>query len=47
MKRGDKVMWKGRVYDYGYVGGEGDAIIYNEGECNMQGRVLIVCFTLV
>lgn len=34
--RGEKVVWGGHVYDYGYKGQTGKAIIYNEGECNMQ-----------
>lgn len=37
-ERGDKVMYlpEGKVYDFGYYGGTGKLIIYEEGECNMQ-----------
>lgn len=31
----------GKVYDFGYVGGTGKAIIYNEGEHNMQDSYAI------
>lgn len=36
--RGDKVLYlpDGRVYDFGYIGQKGHAIIYGQGECNMQ-----------
>jgi hypothetical protein len=35
---GDKVFFEGdnRIYDFRYIGQEGHAIIYEEGECNMQ-----------
>lgn len=35
---GDKVIFTpdGKVYDFGYIGGTGKAIIYEEGECNGQ-----------
>jgi hypothetical protein len=37
-ERGDKVVYipDGNVYDFGYMGPMGDAIIYKEGERNMQ-----------
>ena len=38
-KRGDKVVLNGRTYDFGYMGQTGLAIIYEEGECNMQDSV--------
>ncbi len=36
--RDRKVLYKpdGKVYDFGYVGGTGKAIIYNQGERNGQ-----------
>jgi hypothetical protein len=36
--RGQKVIYipENKVYDFGYVGGTGKAIIYEEGEQNMQ-----------
>jgi len=36
--RGDKVVFllDGRIYDFGYMGATGKAIIYEEGEMNMQ-----------
>ena len=40
-KRGDKVLFKGETYDFGYIGSEGYLIIYNEGECNMQDAVAV------
>jgi hypothetical protein len=33
---GDKVVYEGKVYDYGYLGQTGKAIIYEEGCHNMQ-----------
>lgn len=35
---GEKVVYlpDGRVYDFGYYGQKGKAVIYEEGECNMQ-----------
>jgi hypothetical protein len=35
---GEKVVYRpeGKVYDFGYMGQTGKAIIYDEGECNMQ-----------
>lgn len=37
-RSGDKVVYRpeGKVYDFGYYGQTGKAIIYNEGERNMQ-----------
>jgi hypothetical protein len=36
--RGEKVVFlpDGRTYGFGYMGQTGKAIIYEEGECNMQ-----------
>jgi hypothetical protein len=36
LEEGDKVLYKGEVYDFGYIGGTGKAILYYEGERNMQ-----------
>jgi hypothetical protein len=35
---GDKVLYLGdrRIYDFGYISQTGHAVIYEEGECNMQ-----------
>lgn len=35
---GDKVLYllDRRIYDFGYIGQTGLAVIYKEGECNMQ-----------
>ena len=37
-KPGEKVLLlpENKVYDFGYMGQTGKAIIYNEGECNGQ-----------
>lgn len=37
-KPGDKVLFNRdkRIYDFGYIGATGKAIIYEEGERNMQ-----------
>jgi hypothetical protein len=37
-QRGDKVIYipENKIYDFAYIGGEGHAIIYEEGCCNMQ-----------
>ena len=37
-KSGEKVIFlpEGKVYDFGYIGKTGKAIIYEEGERNMQ-----------
>jgi len=36
--RGDKVLYlfDRRIYDFGYIGQTGLAVIYEQGECNMQ-----------
>ena len=36
--RGDKVLFvpESRLYDFGYISQTGHAVIYEEGECNMQ-----------
>jgi hypothetical protein len=35
---GDKVLYlpDRRVYDFGYISQTGHAVIYEQGECNMQ-----------
>ena len=42
-ERGDKVLFlpDRRVYDFGYWGQIGKAIIYNEGECNLQDAIAV------
>ena len=35
-KLGDKVIYKVKVYDFGYMGHTGMAILYKEGERNIQ-----------
>jgi hypothetical protein len=40
-KRGDKVIFEGDTYDFGYMGSTGRAIIYEEGECNMQDAIAV------
>lgn len=37
-----KVRHAGRVYDFGYVGGLGCLILYEEGERNMQDAVAVL-----
>ena len=41
LTRGDKVVYEGQVYDYGYVGQTGKAIIYEEGCQNMQDALAV------
>lgn len=43
IQRGQKVRYipDGTVYDFGYVGGTGKVVCYEEGECNMQDSVAI------
>ncbi len=40
---GEKVVYlsDGKVYDFGYMGRTGKAVVYKEGECNMQDAVAI------
>ncbi len=38
---GEKVILDGKTYDFGYWGQEGHAIIYEEGECNMQDSLAV------
>ena len=38
---GEKVVWRGETYDFGYMGQTGKAIIYEEGECNMQDSLAV------
>jgi hypothetical protein len=35
---GDKVLFnpEGKIYDFGYISKTGQAVIYNEGERNME-----------
>lgn len=40
-ERGDKVQYEGKFYDFGYYGQTGLAIIYEEGECNMQDSIAV------
>lgn len=37
-KPGQKIVFipDGKIYDFGYIGGTGMAVIYEEGECNIQ-----------
>lgn len=39
--RGEKVSFNGKTYDYGYMGQTGKAIIYEEGERNMQDAIAV------
>jgi len=39
--RGDKVVCDGYVYDFGYISGTGHAVLYKEGECNMQDAIAV------
>jgi len=36
--QGEKVVYlpERRIYDFGYISQTGHAVIYEEGECNMQ-----------
>jgi len=40
---GEKVVFlpDGRTYDFGYIGQTGKAVIYEEGECNMQDSIAV------
>ena len=40
---GQKVVFvpENKIYDFGYIGVTGKAIIYEEGECNMQDSVAV------
>jgi len=42
-RRGEKVVLvpESKVYDFGYIGATGKAIIYEEGECNMQDSIAV------
>jgi hypothetical protein len=46
---GDKVLYlfDRRIYDFGYIGGTGLAVIYKEGECNMQDAIAVDLSRLV
>lgn len=39
--QGNKVVYEGKTYDFGYMGQTGRAIIYEEGECNMQDSIAV------
>ncbi len=47
--RGDKVLYlpDRRVYDFGYLGQTGRAVIYEQGECNMQDSFAVDLSKLV
>lgn len=36
-----KVLYRGHVYDFGYVSQTGHCVIYEEGECNMQDATAV------
>jgi hypothetical protein len=40
---GEKVVYlpEMKVYDFGYMGQTGKAVIYEEGECNMQDAIAV------
>lgn len=40
---GDKVLFvpDSRIYDFGYIGSTGKAIIYEQGENNMQSSIAV------
>lgn len=40
---GDKVVYlpDKRIYDFGYISQTGHAVIYEEGECNMQDATAV------
>ena len=38
---GEKVAHKGKIYDFGYIGRRGLAVIYEEGERNMQESIAV------
>ena len=41
-KREEKVVYYGTVYDFGYYTiNDGDAVIYEEGCCNMQDALVV------
>ena len=40
-KEGDKVIFEGDTYDFGYISQTGRAVIYEEGERNMQDSIAV------
>jgi len=40
-KDGDKVLYNGKKYDFGYISQEGYVILYEEGERNMQDSIAV------
>lgn len=40
-KAGQKVRYKNKIYDFGYIGAKGHAIIYKEGERSMQDSLAV------
>ena len=40
-RQGQKVGYEGKVYDFGYISDMGYAILYEEGECNMQDSIAV------
>lgn len=41
LNSGQKVLFQGKIYDFGYYGQTGKAIIYEEGERNMQDSIAV------
>ena len=43
LAQGDKVVYLSdrRIYDFGYISQTGHAVIYEEGECNMQDAIAV------
>lgn len=40
-KCGDKVIFKGKTFDFGYISKTGRAVIYEEGEQNLQDAIAV------
>jgi hypothetical protein len=40
-KRGDKVIFEDATYDFGYISNTGRAVIYEEGEQNLQDAMAV------
>ena len=38
---GEKVVYNGKIFDYGYNSAPGYVVIYEEGECNMQDSIAV------
>jgi len=38
---GDKVIYRRKIYDFGYISKTGRAVIYQEGEENMQDAIAV------